>query len=76
MNFQLHRFMDEVRERERERERELTEREMEERKRDWEVRNGTVRFAKALWIARVAITYLSFSLLFTRDKQIINKGRG
>ena len=73
MNFQLHRCMDEVRERERERE--LTEREMEERKRDWEVRNGTVRFAKALWIARVAITYLSFSLLCTRDRQI-NKGRG
>ena len=48
---------------------------MEERKRDWEVRNGTVRFAKALWIARVAITYLSFSLLCTRDRQI-NKGRG
>ena len=70
MNFQLHRCMDEVRERERE----LTEREMEERKRDWEVRNGTVRFAKALWIARVAITYLSFSLLCTRDRQI-NKGR-
>lgn len=65
MNFQLHRYMDEARERKSE----LTEREMEERKRDWEVRNGTVRFVKALWIARVAITSFSFSLLCTRERQ-------